>query len=63
MMATYIYAVKVNLATFLCCKPEEEARLMWFAKKITGLPLPYWEFMLKGSETFLEPHLDYDTGE
>ncbi len=33
MMATYIYAVKVNLATFLCCEPEEEARLMWFAKK------------------------------
>ncbi|MGB0237505.1 MAG: FAD-dependent oxidoreductase [Cycloclasticus sp.] len=62
MMAEFIYGGKVTPTMPYVAKPNAESSLMWYAKT-TGLPLLYWEFMLKGYEKFLEPHLDYDTGE
>jgi len=35
---------------------------MWHVKA-TGLPLFYWNYMLKGYEKFIEPKQDFDTGE
>jgi sulfide:quinone oxidoreductase len=62
MMAEFIYGGKVTPTLPWVAKPNEESSLMWHTKTI-GLPLLYWEFMLKGYEKFLEPQLDYDTGE
>ena len=62
MMAEFIYGGKVTPTLPFVAKPNEESRMMWYTKTI-GLPLLYWEFMLKGYEKFLEPQLDYDTGE
>jgi sulfide:quinone oxidoreductase len=62
LMAEFIYGGKVTPTLPWIAKPNEESTLMWHTKTI-GLPLLYWEFMLKGYEKFLEPQLDYDTGE
>jgi sulfide:quinone oxidoreductase len=62
MMAEFIYGGKVTPTMPYVAKPNEESSMMWYAKT-TGLPILYWEFMLKGYEKFLEPHLDYDVGE
>ncbi|ORU90076.1 MAG: pyridine nucleotide-disulfide oxidoreductase [Cycloclasticus sp. symbiont of Poecilosclerida sp. M] len=62
LMAEFIYGGKVTPTMPYIARPNEESTLMWYTKTI-GLPLLYWEFMLKGYEKFLEPQLDYDTGE
>ena len=62
MMAEFIYGGKVTPTLPWIAKPNEESSLMWHTKTI-GLPILYWDFMLKGYEKFLEPQLDYDTGE
>lgn len=62
MMAEFIYGGKVTPTLPFIAKPNEESSMMWHTKTI-GLPLLYWEFMLKGYEKFLEPQLDYETGE
>lgn len=62
MMAEFIYGGKVTPTMPYIAKPNEESSLMWHAKTF-GLPAMYWDYMLKGYEKFLEPQLDYDTGE
>ncbi|PCI72441.1 MAG: pyridine nucleotide-disulfide oxidoreductase, partial [Piscirickettsiaceae bacterium] len=62
IMAEFIYGGKVTPTAPWVAKPNTESRMMWYAKT-TGLPILYWDFMLKGYEKFLEPQLDYDTGE
>lgn len=62
MMAEFVYGGKVTPTLPILAKPNEESSMMWHIKTM-GLPLLYWEFMLKGYEKFLEPQMDYDTGE
>lgn len=62
IMAEFIYGGIVTPTMPYIAKPNEESTLMWHTKTI-GLPILYWDFMLKGHEKFLEPQLDYDTGE
>ena len=62
MMAEFIYGGKVTPTLPFIAKPNEESSMMWHTKT-SGLPLLYWECMLKGYEKFLEPQLDYETGE
>lgn len=58
MMAEFIYGGKVTPTLPFVAKPNEESSLMWYTKTI-GLPILYWDYMLKGYEKFLEPQWDY----
>ena len=39
--------------------PRKERITMWWVKK-TGLPILYWDYMLKGYERFFEHDTEYD---
>ena len=56
ILAEFIYGGKVT-PTF-ALDPRAERASMWWVKK-TGLPLMYWEYMLKGREWFFEHKTDY----
>ena len=56
MMAEFIYGGKVT-PTFPL-DPRKERWLNWWIKT-TGLPMMYWDYMLKGHEWFFEHNLDY----
>lgn len=59
MMAEFTYGGKVTPT--LPLKPSEERSINWWIKK-TGLPLFYWNYMLKGREAFPGHNTDYDAG-
>jgi sulfide:quinone oxidoreductase len=50
ILAEFIYGGKVT-PTWPIRNPGKRSRLMWWVKK-TGLPLLYWNYMLKGREAF-----------
>ena len=56
IMAEFIYGGKVT-PTFPL-DPRKERWLNWWIKT-TGLPMMYWDYMLKGHEWFFEHNLDY----
>jgi len=56
MLAEFIYGGKVTPSFPL--DPRAERASMWWVKK-TGLPLMYWEYMLKGREWFFEHNTGY----
>ena len=58
IMAEFIYGGKVTPTFPAMAKPNEESKLMWYVKT-TGLPILYWNYMLKGYETFPEPKMDF----
>ena len=43
-------------------EPKQERWMMWWVKQ-TGLPIMYWDYMLKGYEWFFEHNHNYDTGD
>jgi sulfide:quinone oxidoreductase len=59
IMAEFIYGGKVTPTLPVFTKPHRESASMWPVKTI-GLPLLYWQFMLKGYETFFEPDMNFD---
>lgn len=56
IMAEFIYGGKVT-PTFPL-DPRKERWLNWWIK-VTGLPIFYWDYMLKGHEWFFEHNTDY----
>jgi len=62
IMAEFIYGGKVTPSLPFLAEPNAESTIMWHVKA-TGLPLFYWNYMLKGYEKFIEPQQDFDTGE
>jgi len=62
IMAEFIYGGKVTPTLPFIAPPNAESTAMWHVKA-TGLPIFYWHYMLKGYEAFLEPALEFDTGE
>lgn len=56
IMAEFIYGGKVT-PTFPL-DPRRERRVNWWIK-VTGLPLMYWYYMLKGHEWFFRHNTDY----
>ncbi|MDX1580260.1 MAG: FAD/NAD(P)-binding oxidoreductase [Alphaproteobacteria bacterium] len=52
ILAEFIYGGKVT-PTWPIRNPGKRSRLMWWVKK-TGLPLLYWNYMLKGREAFFK---------
>ncbi len=56
IMAEFIYGGKVT-PTFPL-DPRKERWLNWWIK-VTGLPIFYWDYMLKGYEWFFEHNTDY----
>ena len=56
IIAEFIYGGKVT-PTFPL-DPRKERWSSWWIKT-TGLPLLYWEYMLKGREWFFQPNVDY----
>jgi sulfide:quinone oxidoreductase len=57
MMAEFIYAGKVTPT--LPLDPSKERWINWWIKT-TGLPLMYWDYMLKGHEWFLRHHTEWE---
>ena len=57
MMAEFTYGGKVTPT--LPLNPSKERRINWWIKK-TGLPILYWDYMLKGHEAFPEHNTDFD---
>jgi len=55
-MAEFTYGGKVT-PTFPL-DPRKERWLNWWIK-ITGLPIFYWHYMLKGHERFFKHNTDY----
>lgn len=60
LMAEFTYGGKVTPTIPL--DPRKERRSYWWIKK-TGLPLMYWNYMLKGHEAFPEHNTDYNAPE
>ena len=58
MMAEFMYGGVITPTMPYIAKPRVESKLMWRAKKF-GLPILYWDYMLKGYEKFFEPKLNY----
>jgi len=56
IMAEFIYGGKVTPTFSL--DPRKERSLYWWVKK-TGLPLMYWNYMLKGHEWFFEHNTEW----
>ncbi len=56
IMAEFIYGGKVT-PTFPL-DPRKERWVNWWVK-VTGLPIFYWDYMLKGHEWFFEHNTDY----
>ena len=59
ILAEFTYGGKVT-PTFPL-DPRKERATMWWVKK-TGLPIMYWDYMLKGHEWFFKHDTEYDTG-
>ncbi len=59
MMAEFTYGGKVTPT--LPLDPSKERRVNWWIKK-TGLPIMYWEYMLKGHEAFPGHNTAFDAG-
>ena len=57
ILAEFTYGGKVT-PTFPL-DPRKERTSMWWVKK-TGLPIMYWDYMLKGYERFFEHDTEYD---
>jgi sulfide:quinone oxidoreductase len=57
ILAEFTYGGKVT-PTFPL-DPRKERSVMWWVKK-TGLPIMYWDYMLKGYEWFPEHNTDYE---
>ena len=57
LMAEFTYGGKVTPTFSL--DPRKERRSYWWIKR-TGLPLMYWNYMLKGHEAFPEHNTDYN---
>ncbi len=60
ILAEFTYGGKVT-PTFPL-DPRKERRSMWWVKK-TGLPIMYWNYMLKGYEWFFAHDTDYEASE
>lgn len=58
IMAEFIYGGKVTPTFPMLAKPNVESKLMWYVKT-TGLPILYWNYMLKGYEKFPQPKMDF----
>ena len=59
ILAEFTYGGKVT-PTFPL-DPRKERATMWWVKK-TGLPIMYWDYMLKGHEWFFKHDTEYDAG-
>ncbi|TDJ40757.1 MAG: NAD(P)/FAD-dependent oxidoreductase [Gammaproteobacteria bacterium] len=57
ILAEFIYGGKVT-PTFPL-DPRKERATMWWVKK-TGLPIMYWDYMLKGHEWFFKHDTEYE---
>ena len=60
ILAEFTYGGKVT-PTFPL-DPRKERATMWWVKK-TGLPILYWDYMLKGYERFFEHDTEYDASD
>jgi sulfide:quinone oxidoreductase len=59
ILAEFTYGGKVT-PTFPL-DPRKERATMWWVKK-TGLPIMYWDYMLKGHEWFFKHDTEYNAG-
>ena len=60
MLAEFCYGGKVT-PTFPL-DPKKERSIMWWVKQ-TGLPIMYWDYMLKGHEWFFRHDTGFDAGD